>query len=111
MVKHTLDQFFLQKLCKMRCQYKTCYSVPGSSLLLVCDFVSFGVCANANLIVIILKEQRALFIQLEQLPGAVLLQNLVLKTRLLRSRPSLFKNSDDDQKFDHTGNRSFSIDR
>ncbi len=31
-------------------------------------------------------EQRALFIQPEQLLGAVLLQNLVLKTRLFRSR-------------------------
>ncbi len=30
-----------------------------------------------------------MFIQPEQLPGAVLLQNLVLKTRQLRSRPSL----------------------
>ncbi len=35
-----------------------------------------------------------MFIQPEQLPGAVLLQNLVLKTRLLWSRPSLLQTAD-----------------
>ncbi len=55
--------------------------------------VSFDVCANTNFIVITPKEQtgaESIVDQLEHLPGAVLLQNLVLKTRLLRCRPSLF---------------------
>ncbi len=59
MVNHPFDQFFNGNYvkCIVSFQSKTCYSIPGSSLLLVFNFVSSGVCANTNPIVITPKEQ------------------------------------------------------
>ncbi len=55
---HTLDQFFYKNYVKhiasLSVQVQTGYSVPGSSLLLVCKF---WFCAIANLIVITPNEQ------------------------------------------------------
>ncbi len=49
---------------------------------------SSGVCVKANLIEITPKEQTGAE-SIVYSTGTVLLQNLVLKTKLLRSRPSL----------------------
>ncbi len=91
-----LDHILLQFFCKSYVKRIVSLSVQNllfCSWFRVCSwFASTGICANANWIVITPKEQtgaESIVYSAGTVTGVVLLQNLVLKTKLLRSRPSI----------------------